>query len=1031
MAGIPLTKFETFADKATKLAPFGVNLSKVRDQIELMLSEWKNSGVFQEYTDHSFKHVIDMLEAAEWIIPQNTQDIMTDGDWLALVLSTYFHDLGLLVSKTEYENRANNPEFQAFRVNPILPADKNREYLARLGQLSPDEAERIQYQEFVRSTHGKRVRAWIEGSGTDDEGSTAVIKSVVIDLLSGLDDTFRNDLGLICESHTLGHAEAVADLGVSVPYGGGKSGEVNLRYIAVILRTIDLVQITRKRAPSVLLQLISPSNPTSQVEWQKQGAVREVRPSPRLDDEGNVSETGTSDAIEVYATFKEPNGFFGLTSYLSYAAKELAASHILIAKSQREVALPYTFPWQRLDDRGIKADGFMTKSFQFNLDQRKILDLLTGHTLYNNSTVVLRELTQNALDAVRLQRSLQQEVDYVGSVKVFWDSKDKILEVRDTGTGMSQDIIERHLLTVGSSRYQDPNFVDKHPTFHSISRFGIGVLSTFMVSDDVEITTCSVDEDKARRIALQSVHGKYLIKLLDKEKDRKEIPVYPHGTSVRVKLRPTANYEDVAAIIKSWIVFPRCEVSVAIDDHEPFNVGFASPRDAVENYVEHLRSFPGKTEYKVQEYTDGGLTLAFALSKNNLFQDWSFVTAPRGGRYGVDRNVPVPTATCIEGVAVEQNTPGFQGVGILAVANAIGKNAPKTNVARSALEDTSEHRDMVQSLYRLYGQHVDSEIVRLAGVQGNSLTRAVGLAPYIMSPLSSYSNNPSKRDLLDEALAAIPIALVEQDNKRTNISLKELEQSVPFITIESPLNRSIEYFIKEAPNDLTSYQLMDILGNAGSKAPEGRVLCNQSSFYIQTKVHSAFDVTRVEASAETRTLTLYWDLKRPSSPRWFSPEDVYHNLRELDQHLYYQLNETRTRLSNNSNIRRGGGELVIPLDDVVVTKLDNYGGFEAGSARYLRPGTALATYLAQLYADKSDAGIKRLSSTFIFIDNVRANNWNWDLLNLDAANRIVGSPNFAALRHYVDLGPTVAAISTTNPVFFDSYAWDRRGEGED
>jgi molecular chaperone HtpG len=1027
MAGIPLTKFERLADEATKMVPFRVNLSKVRHQVEAMLSEWKNSGVFQEYTDHSFNHVIDMLEVAEWIIPDSTQAIMTSGDWVTLVLSTYFHDLGLLVSKSEYENRANNPEFQSFRASPILPAEKHKEYMARLGQLEPEEAERIQYQEFVRANHGKRVRAWIEGSGTDDEGSTATIKAIVIDLLRDLDDTFRSDLAAVCESHTLGHLEAVADLGVSVPYGGGKQGEVNLRYIAIILRTIDLVQITKKRAPSVLLQLISPSNPTSQVEWQKQEAVRDVRPSPRIDGEGNVSSLGTSNAIEVYATFKQPNGFFGLTSYLQYASKEIAASYALVTKSRREVEKSYEFPWEYIDDRGIKADGFMTRSFQFNLDQRKILDLLTGHTLYNNSTVVLRELTQNALDAVRLQKSLNQESEYIGDVSISWDSKDKILVIQDTGTGMSQDIVERHLLTVGSSRYQDPEFVDKHPTFHSISRFGIGVLSTFMVSDDVEITTCSVDEDKARRIALQSVHGKYLIKLLDKEKDRLEIPVYPHGTSVRVKLRPTANYEDVAAIVKSWVVFPRCNVTVKIDDHDAFTVGYNSPREAVEEYVDHLRSLRSKTEYRVEEYSEGGLTLAFALSKSDLFQDWNFVSAQRGSRYEIDRNISVPTSTCIEGVAVEQNTPGFQTVGILAVANAIGKNAPKTNVARSALEDTGEHREMVRTLYRLYGQHVDSEISRLAGVKGNSLSRAVGFAPYIMSPLSSYANTPTKRDLLDDALASVPIALVEQDGKRSNVSLGELAKTAPFITVESPLNRSIEYFIREAPNDLTSHQLMDILGNSGSQPLQGPVLCNQSSFYIQNKIHSEFDVVRVDASAETRSLILYWNSKKVNEPRWFTADDIYGDLLDSDQHLFYQLNDARSRLTQTST-RQNLGTLVVPLGTITTNNLDNYGGFSAGGSRYLQPTTPLAVYLAELYLDKRDVSIRKLAISLLFLDAVRASYSSWDILNNESASRIISGTNFAPFRGHLDLAQLVPAIAHTNPVFFDSYAWDRRSE---
>ena len=104
----------------------------------------------------------------------------------------------------------------------------------------------------------------------------------------------------------------------------------------------------------------------------------------------------------------------------------------------------------------------------------------------------------------------------------------------DNGTGMSQKEIGAFLLRVGSSRYQDPDFKKKFPAFSSISRFGIGVLSTFMIADSVEITTCHPDDEHARRLTLRSVHGKYLIRLLDKT-DPSVKPLYPHGTELTLR----------------------------------------------------------------------------------------------------------------------------------------------------------------------------------------------------------------------------------------------------------------------------------------------------------------------------------------------------------------------------------------------------------------------------------------------------------------------------------------------------------------
>ena len=122
-------------------------------------------------------------------------------------------------------------------------------------------------------------------------------------------------------------------------------------------------------------------------------------------------------------------------------------------------------------------------------------------------------------------------------MRIHWDSTQRILTVEDNGTGMTQQIIENHLLKVGASRYQDPQFQKEYPDFSPISRFGIGVLSCFMIADDVEIVTCHPDEDQARHLTLRSVHGKDLVRLLDKNTDNAVQTVVPHRTIIRLTLR--------------------------------------------------------------------------------------------------------------------------------------------------------------------------------------------------------------------------------------------------------------------------------------------------------------------------------------------------------------------------------------------------------------------------------------------------------------------------------------------------------------
>ncbi len=88
-------------------------------------------------------------------------------------------------------------------------------------------------------------------------------------LLAPLSSYFRADLAIVCESHNLDDLDDVKKYRPFQPYGRSESEAANLLFAAVMLRTVDLLQITHQRAPSVLFRLINPTDPVSQVEWIK------------------------------------------------------------------------------------------------------------------------------------------------------------------------------------------------------------------------------------------------------------------------------------------------------------------------------------------------------------------------------------------------------------------------------------------------------------------------------------------------------------------------------------------------------------------------------------------------------------------------------------------------------------------------------------------------------------------------------------------------------------------------------------------
>lgn len=382
---------EIQAEKAENLSFCrGLKLLHVRDQVEEILGHIGKIGIFEEYTVHNISHIDEMLGIIEWLIPDETKKEMTSAEWLMLTLAVYFHDLGMVVTKDEYEKRETS-SFKNYK-NEVLSGMEKSEYV----EFVEKQDEYFLYQEFVRENHARRIKQWIEGSLETDLGDASTIKEIIEDILKSLDKMFKVDLAMICESHHEDDIDDFTKYRVDNVYGNDKNEKVNLNYIAVILRIADLLHITKDRTPSITRKMINVSNPMSVVEWEKQMAVRAVQPKLKRDGEENIDEKLEKDTIEITAYFEgaeTAEAYFGLSSYLQYTRKELQKCNEIVEKARKkEGALSYKFPWREIDETRITVIGFETKKLQFTIAQENILQLLVGHTLYNDSSVVVREL---------------------------------------------------------------------------------------------------------------------------------------------------------------------------------------------------------------------------------------------------------------------------------------------------------------------------------------------------------------------------------------------------------------------------------------------------------------------------------------------------------------------------------------------------------------------------------------------------------------------------------------------------------------
>jgi molecular chaperone HtpG len=112
----------------------------------------------------------------------------------------------------------------------------------------------------------------------------------------------------------------------------------------------------------------------------------------------------------------------------------------------------------------------------FQVDLRGIVDLLSHH-LYASPRVYVRELLQNAVDAITAAGT-------TGLVTIT--TGDGRLRIADNGVGLTEPQVHELLATIGRSSKRDELGFARH---EFLGQFGIGLLSCFLVADEIRVHT--------------------------------------------------------------------------------------------------------------------------------------------------------------------------------------------------------------------------------------------------------------------------------------------------------------------------------------------------------------------------------------------------------------------------------------------------------------------------------------------------------------------------------------------------------------
>ncbi|UJP40102.1 HSP90 family protein [Cellulomonas palmilytica] len=167
----------------------------------------------------------------------------------------------------------------------------------------------------------------------------------------------------------------------------------------------------------------------------------------------------------------------------------------------------------------------------FQVDLRGVVDLLARH-LYSGPRVYVRELLQNGVDAITARRL--HDADAPARVRLR-PGPDGTLEVTDTGIGLTPAQATELLATVGRSSKRDLDLGLGREEF--LGQFGIGLLSAFMVADEIELVSRSAVEAGAPPVRwVGYADGRYDLSVLPVDAD---VPV---GSTVRLRARRDAEH---------------------------------------------------------------------------------------------------------------------------------------------------------------------------------------------------------------------------------------------------------------------------------------------------------------------------------------------------------------------------------------------------------------------------------------------------------------------------------------------------------
>lgn len=465
-------------------------------RIQSILSQGGTSS--NDFTLHDIGHAFRVAKRMSEIVPPDVFEALSEYELGLMILSAYLHDIGMTPERRnvslhyQYLLTGDPQTLSQHEIHHFQKwlDESGRDICPPLTTQGPTPKD-LQLAEQIITLYSRHKH---------NDWGESWIRSNIVKLEFGNYASWIDDLVTLCRSHHHGYHELRTDT-FSPKVVDEPCVVVHLRYLACVLRIADILEFDPERTPEVIFQHRSISQ-TSSIFWWKDHHIRPIIEAERIALFAEPPSAYIHKAIEVMA--EDIN-------------QELSICRALADETHFDVGPGITHKLKHRWDLAARAylqikpvnNSYVYIDGAFRPNTRKLLELLSGIELYGSALVAVRELLQNAFDAVREQiayERLRQEnpsdpelentLGQLHTVSLQIESRsDGIwLVCRDNGVGMTMPIIKDHLLVSGSAKRHDVLELERKCKARGFElgrtgQFGIGVLSYFLIADRMFLQT--------------------------------------------------------------------------------------------------------------------------------------------------------------------------------------------------------------------------------------------------------------------------------------------------------------------------------------------------------------------------------------------------------------------------------------------------------------------------------------------------------------------------------------------------------------